>query len=98
MESAFSAAASAAVDGVSGRGSSAPSRVPLARFLDGARASVFDALRGAVRVGGGAAAREAAAPPEPLDRDLALEVERLEKAVDKLGKAVREAREKVRAH
>jgi hypothetical protein len=96
MEAAFSAAAQAAVAGVDGKGSTAASRAPLARFLDGARDSLFTALRGAARVGSAAAPRGAVAVPEPLDRDLAQEVERLEKAVDKLGKGVREAREKVR--
>jgi hypothetical protein len=95
MEAAFSGAAQAAVDGVGGRAAAA-SRVGLARFLDGARASVFDALRGAARAGGSFSRGAATAAPEPLDRDLAQEVERLEKAVDKLGRAVREAREKVR--
>jgi hypothetical protein len=98
LEEAWAAAARAQVEGTRG----APdARVALARYLDGMRTSLFATLRAsrASAAAAGAAAGAGAGAgggAEPLDRELALEVARLEKAVEKLGRTVKEARESVR--
>jgi hypothetical protein len=94
LESAWAAAARAQVDALRG----APdTRVALARYLDGLKSSLFTGVRASRAAAAAAAAGAPAAEAvEPVDRELAQEVARLEKAVEKLGKTVKEAREHVR--
>ena len=71
-------------------------RAALERYLHGMQASIFSAVRSS-RSASSASASASAEAAEPLDRELALEVARLEKAVEKLGKTVKEARDSVSA-
>ena len=69
-------------------------RAALERYLHGMQASIFSAVRSSRSASSASASAEAA---EPVDRELALEVARLEKAVEKLGKTVKETRDSVSA-
>lgn len=75
-------------------------RAPLTRFLDSVKGSIFMSLRAflaaATMGGAGVMPSGSEGEVEPLDRDLAKEVEALEKEAEKLAKAVKETRESVR--
>jgi hypothetical protein len=70
-----------------------PTSIALARFLDDVKNSIFKSLRASKDFS------EVHVPlgdVEPLDRELAMEVDSLEKEVERLAKQVKDARESVR--
>ena len=68
-------------------------RTALARFLEGVKDSVFMSLRASkITIEGASSAGDV----EALDRDLAMEVDNIEKEVENLAKNVKDTRETVR--
>lgn len=97
LESELLAASSRAIAGYSG---SSTARAALVPFIESMRAGIASGLRAIIEnssahAGAGAGAGEGT--EEPLDRELAAQVQALEKQAGMLGKQVLEHRETVRA-
>jgi len=98
LEAAFVGSSRLGVEALSGEEGEA--RGPLTRFLDSVKGSIFVSLRASLAAAthGGAVGLPSGSEGEvePLDRDLAKEVDTLEKEAEKLAKTVKETRESVR--